>query len=135
MLPVKAIWEVFWLRLHVPIGPILLAGFALWISWNISEMIAVRKAIAEYTLTAEIAARDATITANQRIMQAQLGQIQEQTRRAQIAESANQKFQQQLHAANTKEQDLQDEISELISKPVNDRCVVDGDLLKRLRNQ
>lgn len=112
----------------IPIPVIAVLAAWAWVHFDKSSAIrrAVDRAVTELVDGAELDAARAQNEALRKI-------LAETERRAERDRAAAARFSELLTAAEAEKDDLADEIADLESRPVNDACVVDGDLLERLR--
>lgn len=118
--------RVLFFSIPIPVA-LILAAWA-WFAWDKSSAVrkAVDAAIEKLVDGAELEAERARVKALQSI-------LDERDRLAAADRDAIRKFADLLKAAETENGNLADEIADLESRPVNDRCVVDRPLLDRLR--
>lgn len=113
--------------LTIPVWLILAVG--LWVHFDKGSAVrqAVDRAVTELVTGAELEAERAKVQA--------LEQINAELRgRAAALDTANTRFSESLRAAQTDLEDANAQIADLLSRPVNDACSVDGSLLERLRS-
>lgn len=122
------------LRFPIPLGVLIAAVASGWLWMTFDKVSAVRGAVNKYVAQRELNAAESTAKAWQTLAQSQAEIALEAQERLKAVEEANRKFRLDLLAANMEAENQQDQIDELLSRPVNDACVVDDDLLDRLRN-
>ena len=119
----SAIWKVLNFSLKLPVWLIAIAVIAhFWL-----QHAAVHKATENLVKRAELEAAQAKAEALQKI-------ATEQQRRADELKAANDAYAKRAAADNIKLGNLNDQISEILAAPVNDQCIVNGDIFKRLQN-
>jgi len=96
---------------------------------------ATAKIKAEMVSKAELAAAKATAEGWKRIAASQAKLLFEARARARKAEGNAAELQSALEQYNAENANLQDQIDEMLSKPIDNACVVDGNLLGRLRGR
>lgn len=112
----------------IPLGVILAAG--LWVHFDKGSAVrdAVDRAVIELVAGAEMeaarATADALATVNAELIE-----------RNRALSDANAHFATRLREATFDLENANDEIQDLVARPINDACIVDGDLLERLRNR
>ena len=120
---IRAIWGFLSLSLKIPLWVMLIAVLAhFWLQHS-----AVHKATANLVKRAELEAAQAKAEGLQKI-------ANEQQTRADELKAANDAYAKQAAQDSIKIGNLDDQINELLSKPVNDKCVVDRSVFDRLRN-
>lgn len=112
----------------IPLGVIIAA--AIW--WQIDKGSAIRtavdRAVTELVAGEELAAAKAETDGLRAI-------LEEQKRRAALADIARKQFETQMAEAERQAGELADELADIQSRPVNDACLVDGGILDRLPNR
>ena len=120
---IRAIWGFLSLSLKIPLWLMLIAVLAhFWLQHS-----AVHKATENLVKRAELEAAQAKAEALQKI-------ATEQQKRADELKAANDAYAKRAAADNIKLGNLNDQISEILAAPVNDQCIVNGDIFKRLQN-
>lgn len=111
----------------IPVGVILLA--ALWVHFDKGSSVrsAVDRAVIELVAGAELEAANARADAQAKI-------IAELRTQSTVLELANDRFAERLRVAEVDLENANDEIQDLVARPVSDSCTVGVDLLERLRN-
>jgi len=114
------------IAIHIPL--ILIIGALLWTKWDKSSAVrrAVDTAVAKLVVWAELDAANARIAALEKIVA---------QHKAEMAGDsvAKQVHAEQLAKSNAENERLSDAIALVESQPVNSGCVVDQQLLDRLR--
>ena len=129
-------WKAFWAPI-VPLGPAVLAVL-LWWGWGkvdvaIETRRAVKIAVERLVAGERIAGLEATIEAKTKVAtEARNLRLQEQQMRA-AAEQHAEQLRAEAVQYELERQDLDDQIAELLARPVADACTVDRALLDRLR--
>ena len=120
---IRAIWGFLSLSLKIPLWLMLIAVLAhFWLQHS-----AVHKATANLVARAELEAAKAKAEGLQKI-------ADDAKARADTLKAANDAYAKQAAEDSIKIGNLDDQINELLSKPVNDQCIVDRSILDRLRN-
>lgn len=124
----RALLGILTFGITLPVGVILAAG--LWVHFDKGSPIrqAVDRAVTELVVGAELEAERAKNAALQSVISELEGQ-------AQALKDVNRRFSDNLRTAQLNLENANDEIRELATRPVNDRCVVDPSVLDRLRNR
>lgn len=130
----RAVGRFLLVGITIPLWLILAVALWLYVDRGSAVRDAVDRAVTELVAGAEIEAARATAEANDKLRMYAAGQAAEARRRAEAAEGANAAFAQRAAEAERVNQNLQDEIDERLSQPLNGACVVDDDLRRRLRN-
>lgn len=114
--------------LTIPVWLVLAVG--LWVHFDKSSAVrqAVDRAVTEMVAGAELEAARARADGLERINAELRG-------RAAALDAANTRFSESLRAAQTDLEDANAQIADLLSRPVNDACAVDGGLIERLRSK
>ena len=131
----SAVWRILRLTIPLPVA-VILAALA-WAHFDKSSAIrsAVNDRVKEMVAGAEIAALEAQLAA-QRDIAARLDEVStEAQRRLSAAADAQLSLAMRLQAAEAKNGDLNDELDDLLSRPVDRDCAVDSDLIGRLRGR
>jgi len=121
----------------IPVPLVLILAALAWVHFDKSS--AIRKAIddrvTEMVAGAEIAALEAQLAA-QRDIAARLDEVStEAQRRTNVAVAAQLMLANRLQAAEQRNGDLNDDLDDLLSRPVAGDCAVDSDLIGRLRGR
>ena len=127
------VWRI--LSFTIPIPIILILGLAAWVQFDKSSAIrqAVNDYVKEMVAGAEIAALEARLDAKKKISAAR-GQVAAEANRRLMAEiNARVNLSRRLAAIQTENEILNDDLADLLSRPVPRDCVVDPDLLGGLR--
>ena len=124
----RPLWTILSFGLTVPVWLILTAG--LWIHFDKGSAVrqAVDRAVTELVAGAELEASRAE-TQGLKLINAEL------RARASALDAANTRFSESLQAAQADLEGANAQIADLLSRPVNDACAVDGPLLERLRSK
>lgn len=121
----------------IPIPVILIIAAAGWLHFDKSS--AIRKALneqaREMVAGAEIAALKAELDAERKIAAARGAAANEATRRLIVEVNARNNLAARLSAIQTENEILNDDLADLLSRPVAGDCAVDADLLGRLRGR
>ena len=122
------ILKVIGFSLPIPVWAIL--GGYLWLTFDKNSDIrkAVDRATTELVSGAEIEAEKAKNVALQKLTAELKGQNES-------LETANKRFSENLELARLDLENANEEVQELILKPVNLECVVDGNVFSILRNR
>lgn len=118
----------------LPVWLFLAAGAWLYFDRSSAIRTAVDSAVTELVAGAELEAARATAEANDKLRLAAEARADEARRRARAAEAANAAFAERAAKARLLADNLEDEIDEILSAPVDSDCRVDRGLLERLRN-
>jgi hypothetical protein len=127
------VWRVLGFTVPLPLG-VVLAALA-WVQFDKSSAIrqAVNERVTEMVAGAEIAALEAKLEAEEKISAAR-GQVAAEANRRLMAEiDARVNLSRRLAAIQTENEILNDDLADLLSRPVARDCAVDPDLLGRLR--
>lgn len=119
-----AIWRVASITIPLPIA--LIVAIGLW--WQIDKHSAVRKAVAELVASSELEAERAKVTSANLLR----GEVEKQ--RDALA-AANREFEADAEKSRSERYAAELELDELKKRPINGKCVVDDDLLGRLRSR
>lgn len=111
-----------------PVWLMLAIGLWLYVDRGSAVRTAVDAAVTELVAGAEIAGLEARIAALETLNAEEAG-------RAMALEQANARFADQLGEAMIELDNANDEIAELLARPVDADCRVDGGLADRLRNR
>lgn len=124
----KMILGILTFGITLPVGVILAAGIWVHFDKNSTVRQAVDRAVEELVTGAELEAEKAKNDALERVISELKGQ-------AEALEAANRRFSDNLRTAQLDLENANDEIKELATRPVNNKCVVDGSVLNLLRNR
>lgn len=120
----RSAWRVLSFGVTIPVWAII----AVWLFFQYEQSAAVKGAIKTLVAGAEIEAANAKADALEKILESE-------REKAERLAKANADFAARLSKARTELGNLDDQISEILSRPVDSACVVDGDILGRLRNR
>lgn len=122
------ILKVLTFGVTIPVGVIL--AFGLWVQFDKSSAVrkAVDRAVTELVTGAELEAAQARVQALEKINAELRG-------RAAALDAANHRFSERLQAAQSDLENANAQLTDLLSHPVNDDCVVDGGVIDRLRSR
>ncbi|MCO6407379.1 hypothetical protein [Hoeflea alexandrii] len=131
----KAVWRILGFTIPLPIG-VILAALA-WLHFDKASTIrqAVNERVTEMVAGAEIAALEAKLEAEQKIAAARGAAAAEANRRLVVEVNARTNLANRLAAIQTENEILNDDLADLLSRPVAGDCAVDPDLLNRLRGR
>lgn len=132
---VQTILRVFGFVVPVPV--VLVLAALAWVQFDKSSAIrtAVNDRVKEMVAGAEIATLQAKLAA-QRAIAARLDDVSaEAQRRLTAAVDAQLSLAMRLQAVETKNGDLNDDLDDLLSRPVAGDCAVGADILGRLRGR
>lgn len=124
----KMILGILTFGITLPVGVILAAGIWVHFDKNSTVRQAVDRAVEELVTGAELEAEKAKNAALESVISELKGQ-------ADALEAANRRFSDNLRTAQLDLENANDEIRELAVRPVNNKCVVDGNVIKLLRNR
>ena len=129
------LWRVLGFTIPLPIG-VILAALA-WLHFDKSSAIrqAVDEQVTEMVAGAEIAALEAKLEAEEKIAAARGAAATEANRRLMVEINARTNLAARLAAIQTENEILNDDLADLLSRPVDRDCAVDPDLLGRLRGR
>lgn len=115
----------------------LIFAAALWLHLDRDSAVrqAVDRATAELVAGHELEAARATAAAERELRRYFQRSAEAERRRADQLETANSNHAAALALAEEQKELLAHDLDEILSRPVDDRCHVDGDLLDRLRNR
>lgn len=113
--------------LTIPVWLALTVG--LWVHFDKSSAVrqAVDRAVTELVTGAELEAAQARVQALQQINAALRGRVE-------ALDAANNRFSESLQQAQNDLENVNAQLADLLSTPVNELCAVDGALLERLRS-
>lgn len=95
----------------------------------------VEIAAAGMVASAELAAAKAQLAAQREIAARSADAASEALRRVRVGEDARQRLEARLTAAQAENEVINDDLADLLSRPVDRDCVVDPDVLGRLRGR
>lgn len=123
----KPVLRLLSFGITIPVGVVLAAG--LWVHFDKGSSVrsAVDRAVIELVAGAELEAANARADAQAKI-------IAELRTQSNALELANDRFAERLRVAEVDLENANDEIQDLVARPVSDSCTVGVDLLERLRN-
>lgn len=115
----------------------VIMAVALWAHFDKGSAVrtAVDRAVTQLVAGAEIEAAKAIADAERRLRLVAEGAAAEARRRATAAEDANRSFAAALAATEADMENLSNDLDDLLSQPVDERCTVSPDLLERMRNR
>jgi hypothetical protein len=125
--------RVLMFALPIPLFVIAAAGAWLWLNQESAVLHAVQVRVKEMVAGAEIAALEARLEAEEKISAARGQVAAEANRRLMVEIDARVNLSQRLAAIQTENEILNDDLADLLSRPVARDCAVDPDLLGRLR--
>lgn len=135
----SAVLTVLWriLGFTVPIPVALILAALAWVQFDKSSAIrqAVNERVTEMVAGAEIAALEAKLEAKEKIAAARGAAAAEANRRLMVEINARTNLAMRLSAIQTENEILNDDLADLLSRPVAGDCAVDPDLLDRLRGR
>lgn len=131
----RTIWRILGFTIPVPVV-VILAALA-WVQFDKSSAIrkAVNERVTEMVAGAEIAALEAKLDAEKQIAAARGAAAAEANRRLTVEINARTNLAMRLSAIQTENEILNDDLADLLSRPVAGDCAVDPDLLGRLRGR
>lgn len=121
----------------IPVPIIVILAALAWVQFDKSSAIrqAVNERVTEMVAGAEIAALESRLEAEEKISAAR-GQVAAEANRRLMAEiDARVNLSRRLAAIQTENEILNDDLADLLSRPVARDCAVDPDLLGRLRGR
>lgn len=123
----KTVWAVLSFGITIPVG-VLLAGW-LWFEFAAGQerRAAVTAAVQELVAGGRIAALETRLAALEQL-------AADEAARASALEQANANFAASLNTTLLNLENANDEIAEMLSRPVSMDCTVDRAFLERLRN-
>lgn len=132
---IKIVWRILGFTIPVPVA-VILAALA-WVQFDKSSAIrkAVNERVTEMVAGAEIAVLEAKIDAEQKISAARGAAAAEANRRLQVEIDARVNLSQRMAAIQTENEILNDDLADMLSRPVDRACSVDADVLGRLRGR
>lgn len=131
----KVLWRILGFTIPIPVA-VILAALA-WVQFDKSSAIrqAVNERVKEMVAGAEIAALEAKLDAEQKISAARAKLATEANQRLMAEINARVNLSRRLAAIQTENEILNDDLADLLSRPVAGDCAVDSDLLGRLRGR
>jgi len=123
----RGIWKLASLTVTIPLWLIVAAWLVLRLDAFADQRAAVHRAVSDLVDGAELQAERAKVAALET-----LNAIEAQ--KALAAEQALADLSARAAESQRKLEDADDEIRELLARPVNDQCLVDADLFQRLRD-
>jgi hypothetical protein len=127
--------RVLMFALPIPLFVIAAAGAWLWLNQESAVLRAVHERVTEMVAGAEIAALKARLEAEEKISAAR-GQVAAEANRRLVVEiDARANLSRRLAAIQTENEILNDDLADLLSRPVARDCAVDPDLIGRLRGR
>jgi hypothetical protein len=131
----KLIWRILGFTIPIPVAMILAA--LAWVQFDKSSAIrqAVNERVKEMVAGAEIAALEAKLEAEEKISAARGKLAAEANQRLMAEINARVNLSRRLAAIQTENEILNDDLADLLSRPVAGDCAVDPDLLGRLRGR
>jgi hypothetical protein len=131
----KVVWRILGFTIPVPVA-VILAALA-WVQFDKSSAIrqAVNERVTEMVAGAEIAALEAKLEAEEKISAARGAAAAEANRRLQVEIDARVNLSQRMAAIQTENEILNDDLADMLSRPVDRACSVDADVLGRLRGR
>lgn len=129
----RAVWRVLGFTIPLPLG-VILAALA-WLHFDKTSAIrqAVDDRVTEMVAGAGIAALEAKLEAEQQIAAARAKLAAEANRRLLAEINARTNLAARLAAIQIENETLNDDLDDLLSRPVAGDCAVDAELLGRLR--
>ncbi|WP_394689068.1 hypothetical protein [Hoeflea sp.] len=127
--------RVLMFAVPVPMFAIAAAGTWLWLNQESAILKAVDERVTEMVAGAEIAALEAKLEAEQQIAAARAAAALEANRRLMAEVSARVNLAARLAAIQTENEILNDDLADLLSRPVSGDCTVDHELFIRLRGR
>lgn len=127
--------RLFWLTLPVPVGPLAVAFVVLFAAVSIKGWAETRAAVGRFAAKQEIAALEATIKAKDQIADRAREIALEEAQARARAREAQINLMVAKAAADAELENVNDELAELMARPVAADCRVGGDLLGRLRGR
>tara|TARA_R110002020_G_scaffold467027_4_gene690228 strand:+ start:38765 stop:39241 length:477 start_codon:yes stop_codon:yes gene_type:complete len=121
--------------LPIPLFVMAAAGAWLWLNQESAVLHAVQVRVKEMVAGAEIAALEARLEAERQIAAARGAAAAEANRRLMVEINARTNLAARLAAIQTENEILNDDLADLLSRPVARDCAVDPDLLGRLRGR
>lgn len=121
----------------VPVPVILILAALAWVHFDKSSAIrkAVDDKVTQMVAGAQIAALNAKISAQREIAAKSADAAAEALRRARAGQEAANRLEARLAATQAENEVINDDLADLLSRPVDRGCAVDADLLGRLRGR
>ncbi|EDQ33967.1 hypothetical protein HPDFL43_05920 [Hoeflea phototrophica DFL-43] len=131
----KAALRILGFTIPVPVT-LILAALA-WVQFDKSSAIrsAVNERVKEMVAGAEIEALEAQIAAQRQIAARSAEAAREAQRRLTVEATARTNLSMRLMAIQTENEILNDDLADLLSRPVDRDCAVDADVLGRLQSR
>lgn len=131
----NGLWRI--LRLTIPIPVALILAALAWVQFDKTSAIrqAVNERVTKMVAGAEIAALEAKLEAEGKIAAARGAAAAEANRRLMVEMNARSNLANRLAAIQTENEILNDDLADLLSRPVDRDCSVHPDLLGRLRGR
>ena len=114
--------------LTLPVWFVLCVGLWVYIDKGSAVRLAVDRAVTELVTGAELEAAQARVQALEQINTELAG-------RATALGAANSRFAESLLQSQNDLENVNDQLADVLATPVNQLCVVDGSVLKRLRSR
>jgi len=128
-------WRILSFTIPLPLGVIFAVLVWLHIDKASSIRQAVNERVTEMVAGAEIAALEAKLEAEKQIAAARGAVAAEANRRLMVEINARTNLAARLAAIQTENEILNDDLADLLSRPVDRDCAVDAELLGRLRGR
>jgi hypothetical protein len=121
----------------VPVPVVVILAALAWVQFDKSSAIrqAVNERVTEMVAGAEIAALEAKLAAQVQIADRAAEAAQEARRRLTVESTARTNLTVRLAAIQTENEILNDDLADLLSRPVDRDCAVDDSVLDRLRGR
>lgn len=132
---VTGAWRVLSFVVPIPVFVILAIAGWLYVDHHSAIREAVNDRVREMVAGAEIAALEAKISAQQQIAARLAEAVREAERRQAVTAAARSNLAARLAAIQTENEILNDDMADLLSRPVPGDCSVDADLARRLRGR
>jgi polyhydroxyalkanoate synthesis regulator phasin len=132
---VKVIWRTLGFTIPLPLG-VILAALA-WLHFDKESAIrqAVNERVTEMVAGGKIAELEAKLEAEEKIAAARGQAAAEANRRLMAEIDARVNLSRRMAAIQTENEILNDDLADLLSRPVDGDCAVDPDILNRLRGR
>jgi hypothetical protein len=131
----RAVWRVLGFAIPMPVWLIL--GALAWVQIDKTSSVrqAVNDQVREMVAGAEIEALKAQAAAQREIAARSADAAREARRRLAVEVTARTNLAMRLAAIQTENEILNDDLADLLSRPVDRDCAVDAELLGRLRGR
>lgn len=131
----KTVWRILGFTIPLPLGVIL--AVLAWLHFDKASAIrqAVNERVTEMVAGAEIASLEAQLDAEKQIAAARGAAAAEANRRLMVEINARTNLATRLAAIQTENEILNDDLADLLSRPVDRDCAVDDGVLGRLRSK